>query len=129
MAQRFDVIVIGLGAMGSAACFHLARRGARVLGIERFNIPHDRGSSHGSSRMIRLAYYEHPDYVPLLRRAYELWDELERETSQKVIHITGGLYMGPPSSEVVNGSLGAARQYGLPHDVLDRGELSKRFPQ
>ena len=129
MPSTFDVIVVGLGAMGSATAYQLARSGARVLGIEQFDIPHALGSSHGSSRMIRLAYYEHPDYVPLLRRAYELWDELEHETAQKVIHITGGLYMGPPSSEVVNGSLGAAQQYGLPHDVLDRGELSKLFPQ
>jgi sarcosine oxidase len=129
MPSTFDVIVVGLGAMGSATAYQLARSGARVLGLEQFDIPHALGSSHGASRMIRLAYYEHPDYVPLLRRAYALWDELERETSQKVIHITGGLYVGPPSSDVVNGSLGAARQYGLPHDVLDRGELAKRFPQ
>src|SRR5438552_4336630 len=77
MSDKFDVIVIGVGAMGSATCWELARRGARVLGLDRFDIPNPRGSSHGLSRMIRLAYYEHPDYVPLLRRAYELWRELE----------------------------------------------------
>src|SRR3954470_14432609 len=119
MSQRFDVIVVGLGAMGSATAFHLAAAGVRVLGLEQFDIPHSLGSSHGSSRMIRLAYYEHPDYVPLLRRAYELWDKLEHEAGQKVIHVTGGLYVGPPTSEVVNGSLDAARRYALPHDVLD----------
>src|ERR1051325_4903160 len=115
--------------MGSAACMHLARRGAKVLGLEQFDIPHTLGSSHGSSRMIRLAYYEHPDYVPLLRRAYELWHKLEAESSQKVICITGGLYMGPPASEVLNGSLDAARQYGIAHDLLEHSELAKRFPQ
>lgn len=93
--NTFDVIVIGLGAMGSSACYHLARRGMRVLGLEQFDIPHALGSSLGSSRMIRLAYYEHPDYVPLLRRAYALWDELEAVSGQKLLYRTGGLYMGP----------------------------------
>src|SRR5688572_29357628 len=115
MPATFDVIVVGLGAMGSATAYQLARRGVRVLGLEQFDIPHALGSSHGASRMIRLAYYEHPDYVPLLRRAYDLWHELERETEQKVIHITGGLYMGPPTSEVMSGSLAAARAHGLAH--------------
>src|SRR4029450_10190989 len=80
MGDRYDAIVLGVGGMGSAALYHLARRGKRVLGLERFNIPHDRGSSHGITRIIRLAYYEHPSYVPLLRRAYELWRELEAES-------------------------------------------------
>src|SRR3954462_14444099 len=119
MREKYDIIVIGVGAMGAAACYQLARRGARVLGLEQFDIPHALGSSHGASRMIRLAYYEHPDYVPLLRRAYALWNALEQESGQKVIHVTGGLYMGPPGSEVVSRSLGAARAYGLAHDVLD----------
>src|SRR5688572_11696504 len=105
--RTFDVIVVGLGAMGSAAAYQLASRGLRVLGLEQFDIPHTLGSSHGSSRMIRLAYYEHADYVPLLRRAYELWNALERESGQRIIHISGGLYVGPPQSEVVNGSLNA----------------------
>src|SRR5580698_7157862 len=76
MTQNYDVIVIGVGAMGASSCFHLAESGARVLGIEQFDIPHDRGSSHGFSRMIRAAYYEEPRYVPLLRRAYKLWEDL-----------------------------------------------------
>ena len=125
----YDVIVVGVGAMGSSACYHLAARGARVLGLDQFDIPHSRGSSHGQSRMIRMAYYEHPDYVPLLRRAYELWDQIESETGQKLLHITGGVYMGPPDGEVVAGSLQSARQHGLAHELLDRPTLAKRFPQ
>lgn len=129
MGEHFDVIVIGLGAMGSAACFHLARRGVRVLGIERFNIPHDRGSSHGFSRMIRLAYYEHPDYVPLLRRAWTLWEELEREAGQKILHATGGVYIGPAGSEFVERSRASAERHGLPHDMLDAAQLAAKCPQ
>ncbi len=129
MSPSYDVIVVGLGAMGSATAYQLASRGLRVLGLEQFDIPHNLGSSHGSSRMIRLAYFEHPDYVPLLRRAYELWDALEAESGRKIIHITGGLYVGPPGSEVVNGSILAAKQYGIAHDLLGRAEIVKRFPQ
>ena len=128
-SRQFDVIVVGLGAMGSSTAYHLARAGARVLGLEQFDIPHALGSSHGSSRMIRLAYYEHPDYVPLLRRAYELWDELEAESNQKIIHLTGGLYTGPPASEVLSGSIQAAQRYGLGHELLSRAELASAFPQ
>lgn len=129
MAERFDVIVVGVGAMGSSACYHLARRGARVLGLEQFDIPHARGSSHGFSRMIRTAYYEHPDYVPLLRRAYELWDELEGRSGQKLLHITGGLYLGPARGELISGSLAAAKAHGLEHETLDHAALARRFPQ
>src|SRR3954467_11045521 len=105
--QHFEVIVIGVGAMGSSACYHLAQRGVKVLGLEQFGIPHSLGSSHGESRMIRLCYYEHPDYVPLLRRAYELWHELESDSGQKLLHMTGGIYMGPPQSEFISGTLRA----------------------
>jgi sarcosine oxidase len=126
--QSRSVIVVGVGAMGSSACLHLARRGAAVLGLEQFDIPHALGSSHGASRMIRMAYYEHPDYVPLLRRAYELWDELERSTGQKLLHLTGGLYLGPPDGGLVAGSLRAAREHGLEHEPLDAGAIGKRFP-
>src|SRR5881394_3027079 len=111
MSQTFDVIIVGVGAMGSAACWNLARRGVRVLGLEQFDIPHTRGSSHGFSRMIRMAYYEHPDYVPLLRRAYELWSELERAFGGTLLHRTGGLYLGPPSGGLINGSLRSAREH------------------
>src|SRR3954453_2636023 len=101
MRKKYDIIVIGVGAMGAAACYQLARSGVRVLGLEQFDIPHALGSSHGVSRMIRLADFEHPDYVPLLLRAYELWEELERVSGHKLLHITGGLYMGPPECELV----------------------------
>src|SRR4029453_7559126 len=126
---RFDIIVVGVGAMGSAACHHLARRGARVLGLEQFAIPHAMGSSHGDSRMIRLCYYEHPDYVPLLRRAYELWAELESEAGAKLLQITGGLYMGSPECEFISGTLRAANEHRLPHEKLDRRQIRERYPQ
>jgi sarcosine oxidase len=129
MSRQFDTIVIGVGAMGAAACHELARRGVRVLGLEQFDIPHGRGSSHGFSRMIRLCYYEHPDYVPLLRRAYELWGALEDESGQKLLHLTGGLYMGPASSELMTGSRDAATTHGLEHEVLDAAGVADRYPQ
>jgi sarcosine oxidase len=129
MANTYDVIVVGVGAMGAAACWHLARRGVRVLGIEQFGIVHAMGSSHGHTRMIRMAYYEHPDYVPLLRRAYALWDELEAQSGEKVLYRTGGIYMGPPEGEVIAGTTGAARLHGLAHEVLSHAELRRRFGQ
>src|SRR5688572_9923298 len=125
----FDTIVLGVGSMGSAACFHLARRGVKVLGLEQFGIPHSLGSHHGDSRMIRLCYYEHPDYVPLLHRAYELWDELENHSAQRVIFRTGGIYMGPLESEFIGSTLRAANEHNLEHDRLTREDLRKRFPQ
>jgi sarcosine oxidase len=125
----YDVIVVGAGAMGSAATYHLAKRGLRVLALEQFDIPHAMGSSHGLSRMIRLAYYEHPDYVPLLRQAYLLWDQLEAETNQKILYVTGGLYMGRSDSELITGSLRAVKEYNIPHERLTRDDLRRRFPQ
>jgi sarcosine oxidase len=125
----FDVIVVGVGSMGASACYHLAKRGVRVLGLEQFDIPNNLGSGHGFSRMIRLAYFEHPDYVPLLRRSYALWDELQAELKRDVIHITGGLMIGPPGAEVVEGSIRSVREHGLPHEVLDAASARKRFPQ
>src|SRR5262244_273987 len=101
---QFDVIVIGVGAIGAATCFELARRGVRVLGLEQFAVGHEQGSSHGLSRMIRLAYYEHPDYVPLLRRAYERWQELDQLGAQPVLHLTGAAYIGPKGSGLITGS-------------------------
>lgn len=130
MSFHFDAIVIGVGAMGAATCCELAGRGARVLGLEQFGIANDRGSSHGLSRMIRLAYYEHPDYVPLLRRAYERWIELEQLAGQyDILHITGGLFMGPRGSELVEASATSARAHALPHEMLDATEIRRRFPQ
>jgi len=126
--QAYDVIVIGVGGMGSAAVYHLARRGVRVLGLEQFDIPHDRGSSHGVNRIIRLAYFEHPSYVPLLRRAYELWREIENLAGERLLVITGSVDAGLPSSETVKGSLLACDLHHLPHEVLDASALQRRFP-
>lgn len=114
--------------MGSAACWRLARRGARVLGLERFGLGHDRGSSGGETRMVRLAYFEHPDYVPLLRRAYELWDELGEAAGRPLLRRTGALYVGPPDGELVAGSTRSAREHGLPHEALDHERLAGRHP-
>jgi sarcosine oxidase len=124
----FDVAVVGLGAMGSAAAWHLARRGLRVLGLERFGPAHDRGSSHGRTRVIRQAYFEHPDYVPLLLRTYELWRELERESGSELYRKTGAFHIGAATSPVVAGSLESARRHSLPHRVLTAADLARRFP-
>ena len=107
MAGAFDVIVAGLGAMGSAATYHLAKRGAKVLGLEARTAAHNQGSSHGESRIIRQAYFEDPAYVPLVLRAYELWEELEAECSQSLLNITGGVAIGSPHSRLVTGCLSA----------------------
>lgn len=128
MERSYDVIVVGLGIMGSATAYHLARRGLRVLGIERFWPPHWLGSSHGRSRIIREAYYEHPAYVPLVRRAYELWAEVESEAGRRLFLQTGGLTVGPAGGELVQGSLLSARTHGLTHEVLTADEVRRRFP-
>jgi sarcosine oxidase len=124
----FDVVVVGLGGMGSAAAAELAARGARVLGLDRGSIPNDTGSSHGVNRIIRLAYMEDPGYVPLLRRAYDRWRALEVRLDEPILHITGGVDVGLPDSETVRGALASARLHGLPHEVLDASELMRRFP-
>ena len=124
----FDVIIVGLGGMGSAAAAHVAARGKRVLGLEQFQPGHTEGSSHGRSRVIRLAYFEHPAYVPLLRRSYELWRRLEHDTGRRLLQMTGGLMIGASDSEVVSGSLRSAREHGLDHEVLDAAEIHRRFP-
>jgi len=129
MHKHFDVIVIGVGAMGAATCFHLAKRGVKVLGLEQFDIVHARGSSHGYSRMIRKAYFEHPNYVPLLHRAYALWEALEEESGRKLLHKVGGIFMGPRERTLVGGALAAAELHGLPHELLAAEELRKRWPQ
>ena len=124
----FDVIVVGLGGMGSAAVAHIAARGSRVLGVEQYQPGHANGSSHGRSRVIRLAYFEDPAYVPLLRRAYELWRKLEGDTGRSLLQITGGLMIGSPTSDVVSGTLRSAREHHLAHEVLDAAEIHRRFP-
>jgi len=126
--DHFDVVVCGLGAMGSAALHHLARRGKRVLGLERFTPGHDRGSSHGSTRIIRLGYFEHPAYVPLLRRAYALWRELEAASGRRLLHVTGIAEIGPAAGPLVRGTLASARLHELSHEVLSAPELMRRFP-
>jgi sarcosine oxidase len=128
VSRTFDAIVLGVGGMGSAAVYHLARRGWRVLGLERYDIPHAMGSSHGLTRIIRLAYYEHPSYVPLLRRSYELWRELERGFGEQLLHITGSIDAGPPDSRCFAGSRESCLLHGLEHEVLDGREVNQRFP-
>jgi sarcosine oxidase len=128
MASRYDAIVIGLGGMGSAAAFHLALRGQRVLGLEQYEMLHERGSSHGLTRIIRLAYHEHPSYVPLLRRSYELWHELEALAGEPLLITTGSLEGGPEDGPTFRGSLHAAQLHDLPHEVLDPAQLRRRFP-
>lgn len=128
MSAAYDVIVVGLGAMGSAAAFHLAQRGQRVLGLDRFTPPHSLGSSHGQTRIIREAYFEHPSYVPLLRRAYELWADLEKESGQKLLHITGGLMVGRRDGTLVRGATKSSQLHGMPHELLAPDEVRRRFP-
>lgn len=124
----FDAIVVGCGAMGSAACYHLARRGKRVLGLERFGIPNEEGSSHGFTRIIRLAYYESPDYVALLRRAYTLWRELETVAGERLLVQTGSIDCGAPDNWIFAGSVRSCVEHDLPHEVLDGHALTQRFP-
>src|SRR5436190_16894190 len=124
----YDVIVVGAGGMGSAAVYHLAARGAKVLALEQFDIPHDLGSSHGLSRIIRLAYWEHPDYVPLVRRAYDLWRELETAANESLLVVTGSIDAGPPGIANVTGARAVCATLELRHDELDSVVLSARFP-
>jgi sarcosine oxidase len=124
----FDVVVCGLGAAGSAALYQLARRGVRVLGLERFAPGHDRGSSHGETRVIRLGYFEHPSYVPLVRGAYAGWREIEAAAGRQLLHVTGIAEIGPPGGTLVAGTLASSTQHGLPHEVLAAPELMQRFP-
>jgi sarcosine oxidase len=126
--MTYDVIVVGVGGMGSAALWQLARRGRRVLGLERFDVPHAMGSSHGVSRIIRLPYYEDPAYVPLLRRAYELWREIEAATGDELLVVTGSIDGGPENGALFQGALGSAELHDLTHEVLSGHEVNRRFP-
>jgi sarcosine oxidase len=125
---HYDAIVVGVGAMGSATAYYLARRGKRVLGLERFGIPHNMGSYHGHTRIIRLAYYEHPSYVWLLRRAYALWREIQREVNEQLLYITSSIDAGPEDGWVFKGSLESCKLHDLPHAVLTSSELKQRHP-
>ncbi|MCY4075203.1 MAG: N-methyl-L-tryptophan oxidase [Acidobacteria bacterium] len=124
----YDAIVIGVGGMGSATLYHLARGGARVLGLEQFGIPHAFGSSHGSTRIIRLAYSEGPEYVPLLRAAYRYWRELEAVSGRSILQITGGLDIGPEGSWTIEGSRQSCVEHGLAFEELGGMEVNRRFP-
>src|SRR5262245_59166682 len=126
--QVFDTIVVGVGGMGSAATYELARRGRRVLGLEQFAIPHELGSSAGSTRIFRFAYFEDPSYVPLMRLSFARWQALERDVCEPLLTITGGLDIGPPHARVVAGANAACRAHGLIHDVLRASEVARRHP-
>ncbi len=126
--MKFDVLVVGLGAMGSATLYELSRRGVRALGIDRFAPPHTQGSTHGRTRIIREAYFEHPLYVPLVRRAYELWDELECEAGRTLFHRTGGLMIGPADGAIVAGARRSAVEHDVPHELLTADEVRRRWP-
>ncbi|HLX65578.1 MAG TPA: FAD-dependent oxidoreductase, partial [Puia sp.] len=128
MAKSFDILVIGLGAHGSSALYHLAGTGKRVAGIDRYTPPHPRGSSHGQSRIIREAYHENPVYVPFIRAAYELWDELQREAGKSLLITTGGLLLGKEDSMVVSGALLSAETYGIDFEFLEAADIRRRFP-
>lgn len=126
--ERYDAIVLGTGGMGSAALYHLARSGARVLGIDRFHPPHDRGSSHGQTRVVRQAYFEHPNYVPLLLESYRGWRELEQVTKQKLFHQVGLIQIGPADGIVIPGVLRAAATHDLPVRPMTADEITRRWP-
>lgn len=128
MIETYDAVVLGVGGVGSAALFHLASRGLRVLGVDRFLPGHDRGSSHGQTRLIRQAYHEHPAYVPLVRRAYALWSELEQLSGQSLYRQVGILEVGPEDGTVVPGVMASARQHQLDVEPLDAASLNRRFP-
>jgi sarcosine oxidase len=127
-ADGYDVIVVGLGGMGSAAAYHLAARGVRVLGLDANPPGHDRGSSHGRSRIIREAYYQAPQYVPLVQHAYGLWRDLETTSGKSLLQITGGLTIGRPAERLVAGALASARQHVLPYEYLNPDQIAARFP-
>lgn len=128
MNAAYDVVIAGLGAMGSSTAFRLAEAGVRVLGLDRLRPPHAYGSSHGASRILREAYFEHPLYVPFAQRAIEAWREIEARSGAELLRTTGGLMLGPPAGDVVGGALLSARQHRLPHEVLAAGEIEQRFP-
>ncbi len=129
MSQHsYDVIVAGVGAMGSAACWHLAKRGLKVLGLERFDLGHTMGSSHGLTRIIRLAYFEGSHYVPIVKRAHELWRETGEQAGLKLLHVTGSLDLAPKGGGPVESSLQSCLDHGLPHEVLEGAEVTRRFP-
>ncbi len=125
---HFDVIVIGIGSMGSSACYHLARAGYKVLGLEKFKIGHENGAHTGQSRIIRKAYFEAPEYVPLLENAYTNWKELEEKTGEQLYYQTGLLYIGQPNNILIKGMKQSATLYKVPIELIAAKEIKKRFP-
>jgi sarcosine oxidase len=128
MTNQYDDIVIGVGGMGSATAYHLAKRGREVLGLERYDIPHAMGSSHGISRIIRLAYYEHPSYVPLIRRAYELWEDVQRKQGEQLLFETGSIDAAPEEDPLFQGSRRSCEEYDIDHEVLSGRAVNERYP-
>jgi len=129
MEGTADVAVLGLGAMGSAALWRLASRGASVVGFERFEPGHEFGSSHGASRIFRAAYFEDTRYVPLLVAALEWWRRLEQESARELLVQIGGLMIGPPDGPLITGSLKSVNEHRLPHRILDRAAMAASYPQ
>jgi sarcosine oxidase len=136
MSRDYDTIVVGLGAMGSATIYQLAKAGNKVLGIDRYSPPHGLGSSHGDTRITRLAIGEGHHYTPIVRRSHEIWREFERETGARLLNITGGLIISSPDAEshihvpgFFRNTISAAAKYGIPHEFLDAAGIRKRFPQ
>jgi sarcosine oxidase len=127
MSGQYDCIVLGVGGFGSAALYHAAARGLRVLGLEQFSVAHDRGSSHGETRIIRKAYFEHPDYVPLLVSAYELWRQLEAERGCSLMHLCGLMLAGPPEGEAIAGAQLASRLHDVPLETVAPREAQRRY--
>ena len=123
-----DVLIIGTGAVGSAAMYYLAERGVNVVGLDRFPVAHDKGSSHGQTRIIRLAYFEHPNYVPLLRRSYELWKDLEEKSGNQLYSETGIIQIGPTDGEIVTGVKASAQEHGLEIENLTASDVTSRYP-
>jgi len=125
--RRWDAIVVGCGVMGASVSYNLAKRGLRVLTLERYGVNHQFGSSHGRTRIIRLAYYEDPRYVPLLRRAFDSWREVESKSGKKLLEMTGGLMIGRPDSELVTGVIRSAKKYSLPYEVMSPSKVEERY--
>lgn len=128
MTETFDAIVLGVGAMGSATCYHLAKRGIKAIGIEQFQLAHEMGSSHGRTRVIRKAYFEDERYVPLLHATYDEWREIESASGEKLLHLVGCLNVGPAEHESILGVQHSGKKHSLPFEVLNRAEMTKRWP-
>lgn len=125
----WDVGIIGVGTMGSMAAWQLSSKGQSVIGFEQFGIGHDRSAAGGESRLFRTAYKEGPEYVPILKRAHELWRQLEKETNSRLLYLNGGLTIGEPQEETVKNSLKAVKDFSIEHEILDYETASKRYPQ